>query len=137
VRGGVVRGLSAVHPQHIETGLYQPFGSLLVEVDFGVGAAGAELETVVWSALVKALRDHGRARFQDHRQVGAVSLSVELPQKRRVDTVEPLNHQTGGDVPVGDNGCASLEFGAYFGLDVVIPVSRVQAGQRMTSDGFG
>ena len=42
-------------------------GGLPVEVSFGVGAAGAELESVMWSAFAEALDDHCWGGFQDHR----------------------------------------------------------------------
>jgi hypothetical protein len=116
VRGNVVGGLLvAVHAQHVESGLDETFGGLLVEVDFGVRAARAELESVVWSAFGEALRDHRRVDFQDDRQVGSVGFGVELAQKRRIDTVEALNDQPGGNVAVGDNGGAALDVGAYLG----------------------
>jgi hypothetical protein len=138
VRGDVVGGLLvAVHAQHVESGLDEAFGGLFVEVDFGVGAAGAELESVVWSAFVEALRDHCRVGFQDHGEVGSVGFGVELPQESGVDAVESLDDQPGGDVAVGDNGGAALDVGAYFGFDVVIPVSGIQAGEGVAGDGFG
>ncbi len=67
MRGDVVGGLLvAVHARHVETGLYEPFGDLLVEMDFGVAAAWRELDTVVRVAFLEPLRNHAGVGFQDH-----------------------------------------------------------------------
>lgn len=80
--GGLGRAWPArVHAQHVEAGLDQALGRLPVEVHFGMAAAWGELKAVVWSALVEPFRDDFRVGFEDHGQVGPVSLGVELPEE--------------------------------------------------------
>jgi hypothetical protein len=83
----------AVHGEHVEPKLRQPFGCLLVEVDFRVAATGYELEAVVRPTVTQALPDDFRVSLEDDRQVRPVSLRVQLPQKPGVNTVEALHDQ--------------------------------------------
>src|SRR6266508_448267 len=98
--------LVAVNPQNVEPGLHQPFGCLSVEMHFGVAAAGRELEAVVRAACVQSFGDHLGVGFENHGQVGPVSLGVELPEEGRVDAVEALHDQPRRDVAIADDGLA-------------------------------
>jgi hypothetical protein len=110
---------------------------LPVEVDFGVRTTGQELEAVMWAAFTQPLRDDLGVGFEDHGQIRTVSLGVELPEKRRINTVKALHDQAGRDVPIADDRSSSFEIRPDLLHHVVVAVGRVQAGQRMPGDRLG
>ena len=97
------RPLIAVHAQHVKTGLDQSFGSLPTEMNFGMTAAGRELEAVVRATRGQPLRYGFRVSFQDYREVGTVSLGIKMPQEGWIYTVKPLHDKTGGNIPIADD----------------------------------
>ena len=132
-RGGLFGGpLTAVHAQYVESGLDEPFGRLPVEMGLGMAAAWRQLEAVVRAAGGEPLGDGVRVGFQDHGEVGPVSLGVDLPQEGRVDAVKALHDQGGRDVPVADDCLPAFGVRADLGLQVMVAVRCVQAGQGVT-----
>jgi hypothetical protein len=82
VRGDVVGGsLVAVHAQHVEAGLSEPFGRLPIKVHFGVAIVRSELESVMWTAVCESLRGDLRISVEDHGQIGPVGFGVECHKK--------------------------------------------------------
>jgi hypothetical protein len=65
--GGNLLGLTlvAINPENIESGLDQALGGLPVEAYFRAAAARSELETVVCTSFVQALRNDFRIGFED------------------------------------------------------------------------
>jgi hypothetical protein len=127
VRGDVVGGsLVAVH---LEAGLSEPLGRLPIKVHFGVAAVRSELEAVMWTAVGESLRDDLRVSVEDHGQIGPVGFGVELPQKSGGHAVETLHHEPGGSVAVGNNGGAVFDVRPYLGVNVVVSIGGVEAGQ--------
>jgi hypothetical protein len=92
------------------------------------------LEPVVPSAPVQPSRDDLRGRGQDDGQVGQVDAVVDGKQVRDGDPVAGLEDQGGGEVPVADHDVSCCSLGPDLGVEVVVPVGRHQAGQRMPVD---
>lgn len=132
-------GRLAVHvdSHHVEARLHQPIDGLLVEVSLGVAAAGRKLETIVRPALNESFRDDFGVGFEDHSQVGPIGLGIELPEERRVNTIEALHDEARRDVTVAQHDAAGLDIRSDFDLKVVVAISCVQTGQRVTLGRLG
>jgi hypothetical protein len=72
-------------------------------MSLGVAAAGRELEAIMRTARGQPLRYGVRVSFQNHGQVRAVSLAIEMPQEGRIDTVKH-GRFIGRVGPEGTNG---------------------------------
>jgi hypothetical protein len=80
----------------------------------------------------------GVAGFDFRREAAAAENHGQTPNTGiRVNAVELLHHQRGRDVPVGDDDLAGVQMRHYLGVQMVVPVSGVQASQGVAVHGVG